>query len=50
MGLLATYDEKEGEEYMARKHYVPEQRVTDEIREDFFKLGWIPKELDDDDV
>ena len=41
MGLLATYDEKEGEEYMARKHYVPEQRVTDEIREDLERLGWL---------
>ena len=41
MGLLATYDEKEGEEYMARKHYVPEQQVTDEIREDLGRLGWL---------
>ena len=24
------------------KGYVPEGTVTDEIREDFFKLGWIP--------
>jgi len=29
---------------------VPEGTVTDEVREDLFKLGWIPKEWDDDDV
>lgn len=28
------------------KQFVPEGTVTDEIREDFFKLGWIP--VDDD--
>ena len=41
MGLLATYDEKEGEEYMARKQYVSEGTVTDEIREDLERLGWL---------
>ena len=41
MGLLATYDEKEGEEYMARKQYVSEGTVTDEIREDLGRLGWL---------
>ena len=30
------------------KGYVPEGCVTDEIREDFFKLGWIP--VDNDEV
>jgi len=30
------------------KGYVPEGTVTDEIREDLFKLGWIPKEWDDE--
>ena len=39
--LPATYDEKEGEEYMARKHYVSEGTVTDEIREDLGRLGWL---------
>ena len=28
--------------------HVPEGTVTDEIREDLFKLGWIPKERDDE--
>ncbi len=32
------------------KHFVGEGHVTDEVREDFFKLGWIPKEWEDDDV
>lgn len=27
--------------------HVPEGTVTDQIREDLFKLGWIPKEPDD---
>jgi hypothetical protein len=27
--------------------HVPEGTVTDQIREDLFKLGWIPKESDD---
>lgn len=30
------------------KGYVPESTVTDEIREDLFRLGWIPKEWADD--
>ena len=41
MGLLATYDEKEGQEYMARKQYVSESTVTDKIREDLGNLGWL---------
>ena len=28
--------------------HVPEGTVTDQIREDLFKLGWIPKDHDDD--
>jgi hypothetical protein len=28
--------------------HVPEGTVTDQIREDLFQLGWIPKESDDD--
>ena len=31
------------------KHFVGEGYVTDEIREDFFKLGWIPVDNADDD-
>lgn len=42
MGGVTSYDEQEGVEYMARQNYVPEGIVTDEIREDFFKLGWTP--------
>ena len=34
-------------EILARKNYVPESVVTDEIREDLFRLGWIVK---DDDI
>ena len=49
MGGLATYDEKEGEESMARQKFVPEGFVTDEIREDFAKLGWHPSEWPKDD-
>lgn len=30
--------------------HVSEGTVTDEVREDLFKLGWIPKEWEDDDV
>jgi hypothetical protein len=26
---------------LARKNYVPESVITDEIKEDLFKLGWI---------
>lgn len=32
---------------LAKKNYVPESVVTDEIREDLFRLGWIVK---DDDI
>jgi hypothetical protein len=31
------------------EHFVSESHVTDEIREDFFKLGWIPVENNDDE-
>ena len=33
-----------------QKKFVPEGTVTDEIREDFFKLGWIPVDSDDTTV
>ena len=48
MGGLATYDEQEGVEYMARQKYVPEGVVTDEIRADFAALGWTPSEWPED--
>jgi len=42
MGGVATYDENEGRESMSRQGYVPEGVVTDEIREDFARIGWRP--------
>ena len=46
-------DEDLTEEQRARvewydQHFVNESVVTDEIREDFFQLGWIPVENNDD--
>lgn len=41
MGGLADYD-TDSEEWQARTGYVPEGTVTEEIRTDFQKLGWIP--------
>ena len=35
---------------LAQKLFVPEGKVTDEIREDFFKLGWIPVADNDDNI
>lgn len=48
MGGLSTYDVEEGDKIMAEKKYVPEGTVTEEIREDFQKLGWVPSEWPDD--
>jgi hypothetical protein len=48
MGGLATYDVKEGEDYMAKMQYVSEGTVTDEIREDFARLGWSPSPWPED--
>ena len=50
MGGFATYDLKEGEEYMAKTRYAPEGTVTDEIATDLDKLGWFPVPYDDDMV
>lgn len=36
-----TPEDRQRSEWMDQ-HFVPEGTVTDEIREDFFKLGWIP--------
>ncbi len=42
-GLNQEYDAKEtNEEWSKRTGYVPEGKITDEIREDFQKLGWVP--------
>ena len=48
MGGLATYDEKEGEEFMSSRNFVPEGTVTDEIATDFDRLGWFPVPYNDD--
>lgn len=50
MGGVATYDLKEGEEYMARMKYVPEGHITDEIATDLDRLGWFPVPYDDDGI
>ena len=41
MGGLASYDYAESQKMMDEKKYVPEATVTDEIRSDLKKLGWI---------
>jgi hypothetical protein len=46
-----TYDEEDdGKIYLSEKKYEPEGTVTDEIREDFAKLGWVPIEWSKDKV
>jgi hypothetical protein len=49
MGGLVDYDPEEGDKLMSEKKYVPEGTVTNEIREDFKKLGWIPSEWPEDE-
>ena len=53
-GGAATDDAELTDEQRAKiewydKHFVGEGHVTDEIREDFFKLGWIPVDNNDDE-
>ena len=50
MGGLATYDLEEGEAYMSKMKFVPEGQVTEEIANDFDKLGWFPVPYTDDFV
>lgn len=50
MGGLSTYDEKEGDEFMARMKYVPEGEVTEEIEEDLAMLGWFPVPYEDSEL
>jgi len=46
---LAEMTEEQREKYYwMNKHFVSEGRVTDEVREDFFKLGWIPVDNNED--
>ena len=41
-GLNQEYDAKEtNAQWQARTGYVPESQVTDEIKDDLFKLGWL---------
>lgn len=49
MGGLSDYD-TDPEEWAKRTGYVPESVVTEEIRVDFQKLGWIPVPYEDDTV
>jgi len=44
MGGLTSYDPDEGR----KEGYVPEATVTEEIKEDLNKLGWVPSEWPDD--
>lgn len=48
-GLNQEYDSKEtDEEWQKRTGFVPEGVVTEEIRADFQKIGWIPVPWEDD--
>jgi hypothetical protein len=49
-GLSGDWDKdsESFEEWQSRTKYVPEGVVTEEIREDFQKLGWVPSEWPDD--
>jgi hypothetical protein len=50
-GLNQEYDGNEtNEEWQARTGYVPESHITEEIRADFQKLGWVPVPWDDEDL
>ncbi len=51
-GLSGDWDKdsESFEEWQARTNYVPEATVTEEIRADFQKLGWIPSEWPEDDA
>ena len=44
---IGSKEDGYGLTYSAGENYVPEQHVTDEIREDLLKLGWIVKEDDE---
>lgn len=50
-GLNADYDpdgDETFEQWQERTKFVPEGVVTEEIRADFQKLGWVPSEWPDD--
>jgi hypothetical protein len=49
-GFNLQYEGTEtNEEWQKRTGYVPEATVTEEIREDFQKLGWVPSEWPEDE-
>lgn len=50
MGGIATYDEEADAEHMAKKKYVPEGHVTDEILKDLDGLDWFPIPYKDEDL
>lgn len=50
-GLNQEYDSKEtAEEWSKRTGYVPEGVVTEEIEQDFSKLGWFPVPYKDEEL
>jgi hypothetical protein len=52
MGGFAAFDDEtddKAKEQFDAQGYVPEGVVTDEIREDLKKIGWIPSEWPDND-
>jgi hypothetical protein len=46
---LAEETDDDAKELFDRRGYVPEGTVTDEIKEDLKKIGWIPSEWPDND-
>jgi hypothetical protein len=48
-GTYSADDDKDYEEKFKASGYVAESVVTDEIREDFAKLGWHPSPWPKDD-
>lgn len=52
MGGFAAFDDEideEAKEQFNTRGYVPEGTVTNEIKEDLKKIGWIPSEWPDND-
>jgi hypothetical protein len=50
-GLNREYEGNEtNEEWQKRTGYVPESVVTEEIRADFQKLGWVPNPWPEDEI
>lgn len=47
--LADMTDEARAKYHWCMENFVSEGTVTDEIREDFFKLGWIPVENDENE-